>query len=413
MSLLMKALEQAAKDRGEAQKATAAAPAGESNLELTLALEPLPGDASATRTGVGRAPNAQASAVGSAPSAREQARSAAVTQGGGGVRSSARIDGQRSINPVIVFGVLAGLFAIGFAAYVYVQINHPGLLARRSPLAGSPPPAAPLAPTPLAATPAASAVLPIPSSAVLESPAHEPQVAPPAPPVPLVAIHPVPAANPVAPAPSQPLSAAPASKIVISRGTPTIEVNPLLVEAHRALQAAEVEIAQRLYSQLAEKDARSIDAWLGLAAVALQQGKPDEATRHYLRILELDPRHALAQAGLIGLLGRGDPLAAETRLKQLIGREPSAYLYFTLGNLYADQSLWAQAQHAYFQAHHLDPGNPDYAYNLAVGLEHLGQPRLALGYYRQALGLAAGRGQINFDAARARDRLSRLAAQVE
>ena len=41
-----------------------------------------------------------------------------------------------------------------------------------------------------------------------------------------------------------------------------------------------------------------------------------------------------------------------------------------LGNLYADQSQWAPAQQAYFQAHHLEPDNPDYAYNLAVGLDH-------------------------------------------
>ena len=54
-------------------------------------------------------------------------------------------------------------------------------------------------------------------------------------------------------------------------------------------------------------------------------------------------------------------------LKQLIAREPSAYLYFTLGNIYADQNRWPDAQQAYFQAHHLQPDNPDYAYNLAVG----------------------------------------------
>jgi tetratricopeptide (TPR) repeat protein len=116
---------------------------------------------------------------------------------------------------------------------------------------------------------------------------------------------------------------------------------------------------------------------------------------------------------LIAAFGRGDPLSAETRLKQLIVRDPSAYLYFTLGNLYADQSLWAQAQQAYFQAHHLEPGNPDYAYNLAVGLEHLGQARLALGFYRRALVLASARGHANFSRAQAEDRIVRLGARVE
>jgi tetratricopeptide (TPR) repeat protein len=97
----------------------------------------------------------------------------------------------------------------------------------------------------------------------------------------------------------------------------------------------------------------------------------------------------------------------------LIAREPSAFLFFTLGNLYADQSLWAAAQQAYFQAHHLEPENPDYAYNLAVGLEHISQPRLALGFYRRAVELAAARAHINFDPVRARERIAVLASRVE
>jgi tetratricopeptide (TPR) repeat protein len=205
----------------------------------------------------------------------------------------------------------------------------------------------------------------------------------------------------------------PANRITISHGAADATLNPFLVEAYDALQAGDVDTAQRLYTQLTGSEPRNVDAWLGLAAVASQQGKTEDATRHYFRILELDPRHALAQSGLIGLLGRGDPLGAETRLKQLIARDPSAFLFFTLGNLYADQSLWAQAQQAYFQAHHLEPGNPDHAYNLAVALEHLEQSRLALDFYRKAVGLVAIHGHANFNAARARERISRLATQVQ
>jgi len=75
--------------------------------------------------------------------------------------------------------------------------------------------------------------------------------------------------------------------------------------------------------------------------------------------------------------------------------------------------LWAQAQQAYFQAYHLEPANPDYAYNLAVGLEHLSQSTLALGFYRRALQLASARGQVNFSLTQAQDRIARLASRVE
>ena len=156
-----------------------------------------------------------------------------------------------------------------------------------------------------------------------------------------------------------------------------------------------------------------LDALLGLAAIAGRMGDNEDATRRYLQVLEIEPRHGLAQAGLIALLGRADPAAAESKLRHLISLEPSAYLYFVLGNLYADQSQWAAAQQAYFQAHNLDPGNPDYAYNLAVGLEHVSQPKLALGYYRRAVQLASARGRANFNISQAQERIGSLAAQVQ
>jgi Flp pilus assembly protein TadD len=56
-----------------------------------------------------------------------------------------------------------------------------------------------------------------------------------------------------------------------------------------------------------------------------------------------------------------------------------------LGNVYASQALWTQAQAAYYEAHRLDPGNPDILHNLAVSLDRIGQSRLAATMYRRAL----------------------------
>jgi len=403
MSLLMKALEQAAKERSDARAGPAASTASlptESKPELSLALELLADDKPASQTSADALPRPQP-AGGGPTAAREQASAAAILQAAG-----SRFDDRRRLNPVIVFGALAGVFAIGFAVYVYLQIYHPGFFLRRTPLVQ---PAAPVAQSVPPAAPTTTPAPPIPASAVLPSgpdPTRAPSPAALEPaPAPAPSPRPVPAIVPPA--------ATAADKIVVSRGTAAATVNPALTEAYGALQSGNLETAQRLYAQVAQSEPRNLDALLGLAATASVQGRNDEATRHYLRILELDPRHALAQSGLIGLLGRGDPLGAETRLKQLIAREPSAFLHFTLGNLYADQSLWAQAQQAYFQAHHLDPDNPDYAYNLAVSLEHLGQHRLALGFYRRAEALATGRGHASFNRAQARERISRLATQGE
>jgi tetratricopeptide (TPR) repeat protein len=202
-------------------------------------------------------------------------------------------------------------------------------------------------------------------------------------------------------------------RIAVSPTNAQPRLNPALAQGYTLLQSGKVEEAHALYTKVSQSEPLNIDALLGLAYIAGRESRTDEATQLYIRILQLDPRHALAQAGLISLMGRADPAASESRLKQLIAREPSAFLHFVLGNVYAEQSQWSQAQQSYFQAHHLEPGNPDYAYNLAVGLDHLKQAKLALNYYRRAEQLASSHGRANFSLEHARQRIGALASQVE
>jgi tetratricopeptide (TPR) repeat protein len=190
-------------------------------------------------------------------------------------------------------------------------------------------------------------------------------------------------------------------------------LNPQLAEAYGALRAGRLDEATRLYGVVLKADPRNIDALLGRAAVAQQQGNADLATRYLFQVLQIDPSNTFAQGVLINLLGSADPQSAELKLKSLIAKDPTAFLYFSLGNLYADQGNWPAAQAAYFQAHHLARANPDYAFNLAVSLEHLSQPKLALNFYQQALELARVAGRANFDPAAVRERISRLAAGTE
>ena len=137
-------------------------------------------------------------------------------------------------------------------------------------------------------------------------------------------------------------------------------------------------------------------------------GRYDAAEGYYTRLLELDPRDAHAQAGLIGLRGQTDPLAVESRLKNMITAQPEAsFLHFTLGNQFAAQGRWAEAQQAYFQAYASDPEHADFAYNLAVSLDQMHQIKPALEYYRRALALAANR-PVSFDKAQVSKRVLQL-----
>ena len=68
---------------------------------------------------------------------------------------------------------------------------------------------------------------------------------------------------------------------------------------------------------------------------------------------------------------------------------------------------WTQSQEAWFTAVRLAPANADYAFNLAVSLDHLGAGGEAARHYRQAAALAAG-GRAGFDPARAQARADEL-----
>lgn len=394
----MKALEKAAKDRGEQQPAATtvpAAPTPASAAPMTeLSLEPLQADA----------PAAPAPAEPVAPRAaknrneRNQARAATVMQATTRATPAAASPGLR-IRPAMAIGLLAGVVALGFAVYVYLQITNPGMFIRQPP-----PVAKPL--TPLAQAPAA-AQTPIATGSVI------------APAEPSGAQNRATEQQPVrTPAPAEPVQArssteTPRNSIQVSAGAAEPQLNPQLGQAYAALQSGKLDAARQLYADAARSEPRNINALLGLAAIAMQESRPEEANRLYFNVLDLDPRNAYAQTGLIAMMGRADPAAAESKLKQLIAREPLASLYFTLGNLYGDQSRWAEAQQAYFQAHQMEPANPDYAYNLAVGLEHIGQPRLATGFYQRAVEQAKTKGRVGFNLAQAQDRIRQLAAQPQ
>jgi tetratricopeptide (TPR) repeat protein len=429
MSLLMKALEKAAQDRDNSPTSTQSSTANPLDSELTLE----------SKTPTTRSPASAARTAGSNARSGAQARAATVLNAQSQPNQSLGAVAWLQARPLAAIGLLTGLFLLFYAGYVYIQIYHPGLLLKTPPPAAINPISTP-APrdgpdgnarpansgTPPQTTDAANASLipqPSPFGASREPPSDASESTAPRAPaesarampaIPPQAAPAPPRASTSAPAAPAPPPAAPQNRIAVSRSDNTPpRVNPNVSAAYAALEAGQFDTAGRLYGQVARSDPTNVDALLGLAAIAQHEGRSEDAQRHFLAILDVEPRNALAQSGLVALMGRADPQAAETRLKQLLAREPSAPLYFNLGNLYADQGQWPQAQQAYFQAHNREPRNPDYAYNLAVGLEHLGQQKLALGFYRKAQQLASTKGSANFDAARIQGRIAQLAAQFD
>ena len=185
-------------------------------------------------------------------------------------------------------------------------------------------------------------------------------------------------------------------------------IDPAITAGYRLLAAGDLTEARAAYTRALRNDPRQADALHGIAAIALREGKPEEAAIAYQRILESNPSDPAAQAGLIGLNGQGDPVAAESRIKSLLAAQGDLpVLNFALGNLFARQQRWNDAQQAYFKAITGDADNPDYLFNLAVSLDQLHQPKLAAQYYGQALAAANGRSAA-FDRGQATQRLHEL-----
>jgi len=323
--------------------------------------------------------------------------------------------------PFYITLAVLGLVGAGYGTYVWWETR----------------PKYPVAVVPMASTPASPAVaaaapvLPqaptiLPSATVAATPNAAPAAPPPA--AAAAKAQAIPPIQPVAPRVrqrTQRAAAAPASRgrqsgtapgtpragealAPFSINAPVISIDPQIEQAYQAFQRNDLATAREGYQRVLSREPTNRDALLGLAAVAVRTGDLDSAESRYLRLLELDPRDTQALSSLIAMHGQLDPVASESRLKSLIASQPEAApLHFVLGNQYAKQSRWSEAQEAYFRAYSVNPDNADYAFNLAVSLDQLRQKKPALEYYRRALLLTEQRA-ASFSQAQASARVQEL-----
>jgi len=284
----------------------------------------------------------------------------------------ARTGMQLSIVPLTL---LAGLLlAVGGSYYVWREISPATIIKHQNP---APLPAAiaitappPEAMTPLELAPKALPVIPEIQTVTGEKPISERR-------------------SPSLATFTQQISAPKAAQPIRIEHSKEIDaVDPALLAGYQAYRNGDLDTARQHYGDALLKDEKNRDALLGLAAISQQQSQDDIAAYYYRQVLSLDPRDPVAHAGMSALFGIADTAGTESRLKLLLLQQPqSTALYFALGNQYAEQLRWGEAQQAYFEAANRDPDNGYFAFNLAVSLDHLGQSKLAAKYYERALQL--------------------------
>lgn len=435
MSLLLDALKKAEKAKEEAQKRAREGEA-EGSGELRLADEtPAGGDDKrvVTRDELPSinapleiqsdelgAPRAGAEPDGLSPQGSPPAGAAprASAQPPASPRATARKAFEAKVrepNPRMPFYITMGLLGVacvGTVIYFWIQLSSPPSIYNANPK----PPAGEVQLAVTVTAPSAPATQASPSNAIpgLPTPAQAPAESKPAATVSAPRVE-VPAARPAAPRPrvqppaARPAPARPPVRAAVARTRPVARIHPLVSSGYAAYQAGDMDRARRDYEAALRAEPENRDALLGLAAVETRVQRFPVAEALYRRVLDADPRDPHAQAGLLGLRAAEiDPVGAESRLKGLIANDSAkSVLYFSLGNQFAQQERWPEAQLAYAKAAGMDPDNPDFAYNHAVSLEHVRQPLVALQQYRRALVLSLQR-TASFDPGAAQLRVEAL-----
>ena len=413
MSLLLDALKRAEQEKLARQgEAGAAAPAPTLRDPAPAATRPAASATGLELQPMSGAPGANPNATLGAPPRADAHAAQAVFQA-----KAANSDGTKSRG--MLFATLGAIAVVAIAAGAYVWYAVSALTPKPSAFAMRPRPiSAPVPPAAANPTAAEAALASAPAMAAIDS-VNSAKATPTASPNPAAASAPPAAAAAPRLRPAEEAAAnllrdaapapAPEPPLRLDRSPePQRRVPPEVAAGYDQLRQGNLAAARRSYEAALAANPANLDAVLGLATVEARAGSRTSATIYYRRALDVDPRNATALAGLAALADAARPDAVESELRSDLARNPtSGALHFALGNVLAAQTRWGEAQAEYFEAHRLDPGSPEILFNLAVSLDHLGQGRVAAGFYTRALDAARGQ-YAPFDPAAVRRRLEEL-----
>jgi len=191
--------------------------------------------------------------------------------------------------------------------------------------------------------------------------------------------------------------------------------------AQELLQAQDYDGAERACRKALAINPANATAHNRLGFVCQQDGRLQDAARHYCQAIEADPTHATAHANLAGLLVKmGRPADAVAHYRAALEAKPGdARSHMNLGAvLLAGGRLEEAAQHL-AEAVRLRPDDTNSHFNLAQALVHLGRLNEAIDHYRASVrlnpddaGALQNLGLALYEAGQVREGLACLANAV-
>ncbi len=198
--------------------------------------------------------------------------------------------------------------------------------------------------------------------------------------------------------------------IKIKRNSNNTAAAKNIAKGYTLFNKGKYQLAKTEYQKAINLAPDSVDALLGLGAIAIIEEDKQKAKTYYSKVLDLNPQNTTA-VNAITTIDRSQQ-SSETLIKQSITQSPNnPWAYFNLGNYYLERQDWSKALQAFNQANILAPNTPDIVYNIAISLDNLDKIEPALNSYKQATILAATK-TASFDINIVSDYINQLESQL-
>ncbi len=149
--------------------------------------------------------------------------------------------------------------------------------------------------------------------------------------------------------------------------------------------------AVRCWEQCVAEHADCVEAYDGMAAVALQAGQFERVVELSQKIVALEPQNGRVRnrwaRALLGLGRTDEAVGVLEEERRLFPR--SAHSHFFLGRAYEQSGRWEAARDCYLQVVRLVPNHPQACYQLSIVCQRLDRPEDAQRYRDQFQALQA------------------------